>query len=363
MSLRKLPLPSIIEEIDYESIVARKLSRVKEILAQRGVEYQESEADDLMTLIEADAYDEMLLRTSLNTRIKQLFLAYATGSNLDHIGTTRFGVKRLEGKKPTATVEFTLSAVQEIDVVIPHGVLLGNGGSVAELMESVIIRAGEFQAGGTIELNAYVRESAVKAEIILTPLPWVVNVQQLTQFNGGADTEEDERYRDRIWMSRERNSTAGSELMYRYYAMSADVRVAQVAVKNGGAGVVEVVVLGEEFVQDSAMLEAVGNTLNQDKIRPVTDIVKVMGADILDVSIEATLYVSVVDVVDIEAIKARFRAFEGQFGVYLSLSKIYELLGDTDIVEVKLSSPDTSVRCTFHQVMRFGFVLSIEERA
>jgi len=46
----KLPFPNIIEEIDYEAIVARKLARVKEILANKGIEYIESEADDLMTL-------------------------------------------------------------------------------------------------------------------------------------------------------------------------------------------------------------------------------------------------------------------------------------------------------------------------
>ena len=109
MNLSDLTPPTIIKELDYEAIVERKLNRVKEILASKGIEYIPSEADDLMTLIEADAYEEMLLVANTNERIRQQFLAFATASNLDHIGVTRFGVERLPGIKPRAQIKFTLS--------------------------------------------------------------------------------------------------------------------------------------------------------------------------------------------------------------------------------------------------------------
>ncbi|HIP60222.1 MAG TPA: baseplate assembly protein, partial [Campylobacterales bacterium] len=291
LNLSDLPFPTIIEPLDYEAIVARKLARVKEILASKGIEYIESEADDLMTLIEADAYEELLLRANLNERIKQMFLAYATGSNLDHIGITRFGVERLAGVKPKADVEFTLSTTKDTDIIILAGTLIGNGVEIAEVVEDVIIRAGSLSGVGVVELQRECESFDGKLEMFLTPLPFVVKVKQLTAFVGGADAEDDERYRERIWLSRERRTTAGSRAMYEYYAKSSDVRVKEVAIHNGGAGVVDVVVLGENFKTTDEMVKNVLNGLNSEEIRPLTDKVQVQKAKIVDVKIEATLVV------------------------------------------------------------------------
>ena len=359
-SLRKLPAPTIIEELSYENIVERKLGRIKELLLQKGISYEPSEADDLMTLIEADAYDEMLLRASLNARIRQLFLAYATGSNLDHIGTTRFGVERLHGKKPTATVRFTLSAARSSDTVIPHGLLLGDGEHTTYLLESVIIPAGELVGEGVAELDAYVRQSSAKCETILTPLPWVVEAKQLTPFDGGADAEDDERYRERIWLGRERRSTAGSRLMYQYYAKSADVRVSEVAVQNGGAGVVEVAVLGEDFTTTPDLVAAVETTLNDEAVRPLTDTVVVSAAMVREVTIEATLYAHSIEAVDTTAIERRFAPFAGKLGAKLTIPKVYDLLQDNNIVDVALTTPTQSVVCDRNEAMRFSFTLHLE---
>ena len=363
MSLLKLPMPEVVERVAYEDIVARKVARVKEILAQKGIEYVPNEADDLMTLIELDAYEEMLLRTQLNERIKQQFLAYATGSNLDHIGTTRFGIPRLEGKKPTATVRFSLSATRSSDTVIPHGLLLGDGEHTATLKESVIIRAGEISGEGIVELELFARESDVRCETILTPLPWVMEAKQLTPFENGADAEDDERYRERIWLGRERKSTAGSRQMYAYYAKSADVRVSEVAVRNGGAGIVEVAVLGENFSTPSDVVDAVEAALNVEEVRPLTDTVVVRAATVKDVSIVATLYAKRIEAVDTEAVKQRFAPFAGKLGAKPTIAKVYDLLQDDNIVDVALASPAQSVVCAWDEAIRFGFSLSVEAAA
>jgi len=357
--LRDLPFPAIVEEIDYEVIVERKKEAVIALLEQKGITYVPSEADDVMTLIEMDSYEEMLLRTQINERIKQMFLAYATGSNLDHIGTTRFGVARLEGTMPKAEVKFELPLVRNSDIVIPHGLLLGDGESVAVLDESIIIRAGETQGVGTVTLQAFVKESDVQTTIVLTPLPWVVNVAMLSVFAGGADAEDDERYRDRIWLSRDRRTTAGSTNMYTFYAKSADVRVEEVAVLNGGAGVVQVFVLGEAMQTPDDLVESVDAYLSKDEIRPLTDTVIVAAAAIKNIVIDATLYANQTDLVDIEAIKARFAQYVGKFGTRLSIAKIYDLLGDSNIVDVALTEPTESVVCA--DAEDIAFVLRIEE--
>lgn len=358
--LRSLPLPTIIEEIDYEKIVERKLERIKTLLSEKGVTYEPSEADDLMTLIEADAYDEMLLRASLNARIRQLFLAYATGSNLDHIGTTRFGIERLEGKKPTATVRFSLSAPQTSDTIIPSGLMLGDGDQTSHLLAPVIIKSGEISADGVAVLDRYVRESATNTETILTPVPWVVSVSQVTSFSGGAEHEEDDRYRERIWLGRERKSTAGSEASYIYYAKSADVRVKEVAVQNGGGGIVNVAVIGEDFITPADMIAQVANALNGEQVRPLSDTVNVFSAGIIDVQIQATLYADNIELVDIETIRKRFAEYEGVFGAKLTVPKIYDLLGDKHIVDITLDAPVSSIAAEWNEVLRFGYQLHVE---
>jgi phage-related baseplate assembly protein len=56
------------------------------------------ESEPLRKLLEVGAYREMMLRADFNSRAKGLFLAYATGTDLDHIGVTYFQVERLEGE-------------------------------------------------------------------------------------------------------------------------------------------------------------------------------------------------------------------------------------------------------------------------
>ena len=358
--LSKLPFPTIIEEIDFEEIVQRKLSKVKEILLNKGVEYKESEADDLMTLIEADAYEEMLLRAALNERIKQQFLAYATSSNLEHIGITRFGVDRLKGSKPKAEFEFSLSAIKDVDIVLPKGLMLGHGDITANLVEDVVIDAGSIKANGVVELDLYVESSEIKTEDILTPLPWVVKAKQLENFIGGASKEEDERYRERIWLSRERKTTAGSTMQYIFYAKSADVRVKEVEVVNGGAGVVKVYILAKDFSTDSSIKEAVESTLNKEEIRPLTDTPIVEFATIRDITIDATLKVKNLSIVDLEVVKERFTKYAGAFESFLSVPKIYDLLADENVADVELRSPTTSITLNEGEVIRFSFNLEVE---
>lgn len=358
--LYNLPFPTIIETLEYETIVQRKLSKVKEILKDKGVEYKESEADDLMTLIEADAYEEMFLRAALNERIKEQFLAYASGSNLDHIGVTRFGVERLQGAKPKAEFEFSLSEAKDVDIVLPKALMLGNAEHTAELIEDVVIDAGSLKANGVVELDEYRESSEIKTEDILTPLPWVVKAKQLENFIGGATVEDDERYRERIWLSRERKTTAGSKMQYIFYAKSADVRVQEVDVKNGGAGVVKVYLLAKDFSTDSSIKEAVESALNKEEIRPLTDRPVVEFATVVDVNIDATLRVKNLSIVDLEVVKERFKKYAGSFESFLSVAKVYDLLSDENVADVELRSPTNSITLNEGEVMRFDFNLEVE---
>lgn len=365
MQLLDLPAPKVIEEIDFEKIKQRKLDRVLSLMKQKDIEYVPSESDDLMTAIEADAYEEMLLRARINNTVKAQLLAYATGSDLDHIGATRYGVVRLEGAKPYADFTFTISQANGSDIVLERGLMLGSDtGERAYLANDAVIEAGATTVNAKVEFDAFVQSSDIKCETILTPLPWVVEATQNETFHSGADIEDDERFRERIWLSRERKSTAGSEYMYKYYAKSADVRVDDVQVVHESAGIVGVYLLGPrpDGVADGLMIDRVESALDAKDIRPLTDSVQVQSANIIDVTISATI--TLYDLTYQEQVKAQIekRIDENTFvfGKDLSLAKIYGILESEQVKDVNLSSPAASVACDQSSVVSVQLDLVFE---
>jgi len=94
IDLSQLSLPDVVEQIDYESIRTRCIAKVLE-------DYPDFDAEDLanvaVKVLGVIATFEMLLRQDFNERAKQMLLAYATGTNLDHLGAL-LGVARLPGE-------------------------------------------------------------------------------------------------------------------------------------------------------------------------------------------------------------------------------------------------------------------------
>lgn len=94
IDLSLLPPPDVVGQIDYEAIRADCVAKVL-------AEFPDFDADDLanpaVKVSGVFAYFEMLLRQDFNERAKQMLLAYATGTNLDHLGAL-MGVSRLSGE-------------------------------------------------------------------------------------------------------------------------------------------------------------------------------------------------------------------------------------------------------------------------
>jgi len=354
MQLLDLPAPEVIEEFDFETIKQRKLNTFMAIAKAKGIEYVPSESDDVMTMIETDAYEEMLLRTRINNAVKAILLAFAKGRDLDHLGVTYYGVVRLEGSKPYAYFTFTLSAALTYDINLPKNMQLSDGkGAVALLLEDVFIKAGDSVGVGVCELQEYVESSTIKTEIITTPLAFVVAAKQDGTFENGADAEDDERFRERIWLSRESKSTAGSVLAYKYYAFNADSRVSDVKVITDTAGVVKVYLLSRDGDADSVMIERVDEALNVESVRPLTDDVQVNSATIINATIEANivLYDMTYEVSVRELIESRIAANTRIFGKELTLPKIYGILESEMVKDITLLDPAQTIACADNEVI------------
>jgi phage-related baseplate assembly protein len=146
IDLSQLPAPTIIENLDFESIFAERKARLVELVPADAraemAETLELESEPLTKFLQESAFRELLLRQEHNERSRSLMLAYAAGPELDHIGVTYYLTERLvldEGD-PRATPP--VSATYESDRDYRRRILLAHDAfSTAGSRESYIYHA------------------------------------------------------------------------------------------------------------------------------------------------------------------------------------------------------------------------------
>jgi phage-related baseplate assembly protein len=91
VDLSGLPLPAAVEALDYEVILAAMLAdlRTRDTAFTALVE-----SDPAYKVLEVAAYRETLMRQRVNEAVKAVLLAYAAGTDLEHIAA-RYSVERL----------------------------------------------------------------------------------------------------------------------------------------------------------------------------------------------------------------------------------------------------------------------------
>jgi len=192
IDVNTIPVPSIIEELDYQTIKTDCINHLKTILP---VEFIES--DQVLLVVEALIYREMLLRARINASLKALFLPTSTGNNLDNLAVS-YGITRLA-------------------------------------------------------------------------------------------LESDDAFRNRILLSLDRFSTAGSAGTYIYQTMSVSSDIKDVKIFEGLPGVVEVVYYA--WNDSEELKTAIIEHLNKDTIRPLTDVVVVNPATRKNIALILTVEV------------------------------------------------------------------------
>jgi phage-related baseplate assembly protein len=108
--------------------------------------------------------------------------------------------------------------------------------------------------------------------------PYAIEVTNTTLTQGGADRETDEQYRYRIWLAIESYSTCGPREAYEFWALSAHPDIIQAVVHSAPdiAGEVWIYpLLRDGQIPGQEILDAVLAKCSDDKVRPVTDFVKV----------------------------------------------------------------------------------------
>lgn len=91
IDLSQLPAPTIVEQLDYETILAEMIA---DLQARDPSFTALVESDPAYKILEVCAYRELLVRQRANEEAKAVMLAFATGSDLDQLGAN-VGVERL----------------------------------------------------------------------------------------------------------------------------------------------------------------------------------------------------------------------------------------------------------------------------
>lgn len=162
--------------------------------------------------------------------------------------------------------------------------------------------------------------------------------------------ESDEDFRARIQLSPEGYTTAGSEGSYVFHGLGADADVKDIQAISPEPGKVTVYVLSRtgDGTSPASTIDAVTATLNGETIRPMTDEVTVLSANIVNYTITAELTLfpgpdaNVVKQSAIDAVTA-FSEAQRRIGYDVTLSGIYHALHQPGVQNVTLTSPTASL--------------------
>ncbi|WP_395461553.1 baseplate J/gp47 family protein [Wolbachia endosymbiont (group A) of Therophilus tumidulus] len=157
--------------------------------------------------------------------------------------------------------------------------------------------------------------------------------------------EDDERFRKRIKAKIIGWSTGGN---YRYYALSADMRVKDALVESLVPGKVQVSILSTQLsttgIPPKELLEIVRNQLNREDVRILTDTIEVVSCNIIEIVIHSRISIS--SITSEEEIKKQFvEKFEAskKLGWSITRSWIIANLFVDGVENVELIEPGEDV--------------------
>jgi phage-related baseplate assembly protein len=229
---------------------------------------------------------------------KMSFLKYANGDYLDNLAALR-GVKRKEATAATTVLQFSIEAAISSAVSIPAGTRATNGNGIYFATDKYAeIPAGET----TVSVSATCTDegscgndfSTGEVNVVVNTLPYVVSVTNTDKTSGGADREEDDAFKNRIFNVPDSYSTAGPKGAYEYFVLNADSTISNVVIDTqtndpGTVGVYFVCENGE--IPSDALIQKVSDYLNDRNVRPLTDHVIVKAPETKTYDINMTYYI------------------------------------------------------------------------
>lgn len=227
---------------------------------------------------------------------KMSFLTYARGEFLDNLAALR-GVRRTENTAAATILQFSIDNPIGSAVSIPAGCRVTNGNDVYFATDEY----AEIPAGGTSVTvpatctaagaagNGFV---AGEFSVLVNTLPYISSVTNTVATYGGADRENDESLKERIYTYPNSYSTAGPTGAYEYHAKTASPEISDVVVRSKVPGEVDVCFICDNGgIPGEALIQKVKDRLDDRSIRPLTDKVTVRAPAVMEYDIRMIYYI------------------------------------------------------------------------
>lgn len=248
-------------------------------------------------LINAFAYREGLVRQAIQDAAVQNLVKFSSAPVLDRLGDL-LGVVRLAATPAKCKLRFTLVSGHAA-VIIPAGTRVSSTDGIAvfvtEYDQPVAVGVNTVDVDAECLTEGSIGNGYLAGTIttILDPQAYIASVTNTGLTAGGDEAEGDDGLRERIQLAPASFSNAGSRGAYLFHAKSAHPSIIDVAVTSPDPGQVNVYPLVEGGVTTpTVVLDAVTAALNDEKIRPLTDLVVVASPTKVDytITVNLTLY-------------------------------------------------------------------------
>lgn len=167
------------------------------------------------------------------------------------------------------------------------------------------------------------------------------------------ENETDSAYRDRMLLSLEGQSAAGSDTAYQFHARTVSPDIADVSAINGGAGVALITVLSalNNGTPSPELLADIYAALHSERVKPLNDSVQVQAATVHTYSIVATLTTGTgpsAEVVRQNALASAqaYHERRKKLGMGITRDGVLAALWVEGVEHIELTSPVTDIAAT-----------------
>lgn len=293
-----------------DQMVAWYKEKYKEVTGREPVM---GRANDQRLILQTCAYYIFQGMKIAETNARMNTLKYAEGGYLDNLGALK-KVTRGEATPATTTLRFSLASARTNATGVPAGTRVTAGDGVYFATQDY----AEIPIGSTyVDVRAICGTPGTDGNLygigeltrMVDIVPFIDSVTNLTAPEGGTDDEDEEDYRESIYIAPESYSAAGSEGAYEYWAKKYSNAIIDVKVSSPTPRVVQIRCLltggtlpGEEF------RSALAAYLSQDSIKMLTDVLEVVNPTTATYNINVTYYINRSDSARAETIQTEVSA-------------------------------------------------------
>ena len=280
-NLDNLPDINFIKNLTVEDLRSSLIADYEQRLSElKGKETKLAQASEQRLVLYGVAAILYQMYQYINRGGRNNLLKYAYGDYLDNLAALK-GITRSSAKPASVIVRFAMSETRSTAVGIPAGTRVSPDGDVFfEVPEYSEILAGSLYADiecvctdPGIEGNGF---EVGEINTLVDPVNYIATVSNTTVSEGGANIEDDEAFRERIFLAPAAYSVAGPEAAYVYWAKTYSPAITDVnAVTEEGSAVVQIRFLMDGAIPSAAMVQNLEEYLADENIRPLTDMVEV----------------------------------------------------------------------------------------